>query len=266
MVDEINLTQIGEEIRAELGQTYRFCDSRAGIYAFDLSGPYTKLMEILGKVGMAEKDVAEKLREYRGGEIGGTCVYTGGEFGYDYIILLPSVTAPEGEFALRIGEETMHGEHYARHRNFGQYTSLFSGVAREFFGGSGRCQIARRVCKIPPGKILPDGFFASKASYDKETDTFDFDIPHIVGYELAKEAVLGDPSWKCSMFHESEERRVWALYNDLIIPEIEITVPPALDNKDELLDEVDEYLKSLGLKFNLGFTVDETDTRGIQSL
>jgi hypothetical protein len=266
MTDEINLAQFGGEIRAELDQTYQFRDSSSGIYTFDPSNPNPKLMEILGKVGMSEKDIAAKLKEYGGGVIGGICLYTGGEFGYDYIILLPSVTAPEGEFALRIGEETIHGEHYTRHRNTGQYTSLFSRIAREFFGGSGQCQIARRVCKIPPGKSLPDGFSVSKASYDQETDTFHFDIPHVVGYELAKESVLGEPSWKRGMFHEPEESRVWALYNDIIVPDIKITIPPALDNRDELLRDVEKYLKSLGLKSNLDLYVDETDTRGINPI
>jgi len=261
MTDEISLAQIGGEIRAELDQTYQFRNSRAGFYTFNLNNPDPGLMKILRKIGMSEKDVAANLNEYRNGEVPGSCVYACGGFGCDYIILFPSGTAQIGEFAIKIGEETMHGEHYTRHKTTRQYTSSFSSVAREFFGGSGQCQIARRVCKIPSGKSLPNGFLVVRTGYDQETDTFHFDIPHVVGYELAKEAVLGEPSWKRRMFHEPEESRVWALYNEVIIPDIKITIPPALNNRDELLRDVEKYLEFLGLKFNLDFNVDEMDTR-----
>ncbi len=73
---------------------------------------------------------------------------------------------------------------------------------------------------------------------------------------------MGERDWKHAMFHEPNESRLWALYNEVLVPDVKVMVPLALNNRDELLGEMEKYLKSLGLKFNLGFAVDESDTRG----
>jgi hypothetical protein len=263
---EIDPVELALEVSAELDQVYGFRKSKAGIYVFDPGNPATKLIEIMEKSGMLENGVAEKLNYYRSGEIGGSCVYTDGEFGCDYLVLIPSLTAPKGEFSLIISEETMHGEHFVRHKNSGKYINMFSGIIREFFGGSGRYQIADKVCEIPEGMTLKDIFSRPKPEYDEKKDEFAFDINHVIGYELAREASCNEPEWKRAMFHEPDERRIWGLYNDVIIPGIKISTPPALDNKDDLLKEVEKYIQPLGLKCNVSLVIDESDTRGKSKL
>ncbi len=253
---------IAREVRTELDSVYKFSDSNPGIYVFDPATLDPKLQELFEIAGMSDADISTKLRKYRDRNVGATCVHTCGKLGFDYVILLPAGTISDGETAVFLGEETMHGEHQAKHSKFLNYGKSFSDVAREFIGGSGQCHMARKVCLIPAGKVLPDGFMTPRATYDQASDTFDFDMFHTVGYELAKAATTGESEWKRAMFHESDEKRLWAVYNKAVIPDVKITVPKNVENKNALREEVNEYLKAIGLKFNLSLEVDETDNRG----
>jgi len=67
------------------------------------------------------------------------------------------------------------------------------------------------------------------------------------------------------MFHAPTEKKLWSIYNEVLIPDIEILVPPAVDNKNDLKKEIDEHVKSIGLKCNVNLIVDESDTRGMKN-
>jgi hypothetical protein len=75
----------------------------------------------------------------------------------------------------------------------------------------------------------------------------------------------GEDEWKSSMFHAPTEKKLWSIYNEVLIPDIEILVPPAVDNKNDLKKEIDEHVKSIGLKCNVNLIVDESDTRGMKN-
>ncbi|MBN2331343.1 MAG: hypothetical protein JXC85_06010 [Candidatus Aenigmarchaeota archaeon] len=258
-----SLEYVFSDVRMHLNDVYVFKDSRRGLYIFDPHNPDPQLSQILAEVGMKPEDIQAKLEEYRTGDVGGTCVYTRGNGGFDYVVLLPAGNASCGDWALRIGEEINHGEHGTEHDGNHRYIEKFSPIAREFIGGSGRCHVARKVCVIPPGKLLPEGFPASKATYDGETDTFHFDIVHAVGYELARGAIGGEIDWQRAMFHAPDDNTLWGLYNDVMVPDIKITVPQALENKEQLIREISEHVSSSGLRHNIGFSIDETDTGGM---
>lgn len=261
-VKNTDIVDIAREVKKELDSIYRFSNSKSGIYVFDPNTPTLTLQELFKIAGMSDEDISTKLREYNDDYVGATCVHTRGKQGFDYVILLPSKIISDDEILLFLGEETMHGEHQAKHSKFLDYGRSFSGVVREFIGGSGQCHMARKVFPIPAGKVLPDGFMTPKATYDQISDTFDFDIPHMVGYELAKAAVTGEPEWKRAMFHEHDEKSLWAIYNEVVVLDVQITVPKNVENRENLRKEVDAYLKSLGLNLNLTLGVDETDNRG----
>jgi hypothetical protein len=260
---DTGLEGIFSDVRTHLNGIYKFQESRPGLYVFNTDNPDPNFLEILKQSGIGPEKIQAKLGEYRSNDIGGTCVYTGGRGGFDYVVILPSGNASYGDWALRIGEETNHGEHGTEHDGSNKYVKIFSPVAREFMGGSGRCHIARKVCVIPPGKMLPDGFPASMAKYDDTTDTFSFDVAHAVGYELARESIVGENAWHSAMFHAKNESALWGLYNDVLVPDIRIKVPPALENKDGLIADMEGHIKSIGLKHRIGFVIDENDTRGM---
>lgn len=257
---------IVREIREDLSSVYGFHNSRSKTYLFDPNMPNPELIKIFKIGGISDVDASARLREYTQGDVGASCVHTYGELGFDYVILLPKKTRRPGETALFIGEETMHGEHQTEHNRYLDYDyhKAFSGIAREFFGGSGQYHVARKICVIPPGKLLPDGLMKLNAAYDQATDTFNFDINHMVGYELARAAITGENEWKSTMFHEPDEKRLWTTYNEAVVPDVSIDVPACFDDKDvqRLREEVIGYLESIGLKFNLNICKDETDMRG----
>ena len=177
--------------------------------------------------------------------------------------MLPTGKAALARWAIKIGEEVNHGEHGTEHDGTQLYVARFSQIAREFIGGSGRCHIARQVYVIPPGKLLPDGFMEQRAEYNSATDTFHYDIGYAVGYELAKEAIGGEKDWQREMFHAQTERTLWGLYNDVKVPDITITVPPALENRDELIRKINGCVDSTGLRHNISVKIDDSDTRGM---
>lgn len=245
---EKGLMEIAKGVREDLDRTYQFVDSRSKIYVFDPGNPPSEMTTTLKKMRVPKKYLAEELKVYNDGELHATCFSTDDEFDYDYVIIFNSENPPKDEFAIIIGEETMHGEHVTRHKKGGYYPSLFSGIAREFIGGSGHYQIARKLDRDTYGKYYSD-------------------IDHAVGYELAKEAVSGEPLWKRKMFHETKEKRVWKLYNESVIPNIKIPITSKmLDKKEQALHKLDKYLKLLGLRrFNLDFVIYDIETGDIEN-
>jgi hypothetical protein len=264
--DQQYMIELMAKSRGYLDEKFKFGRSEAGIYAFErdtllTEGPPAKLVEIMRASGNSEEFMNRQIRRYAERKAFASCFHTKREYeDKDYFVSLtwPQISLDRFFLMLIFGHEVMHGEHIIEHYRYPyKFDNGFSDIAAEFFGALGSYLTANGICE----------------DITEETTTgLQVQIP-AVRYEQKRNRIIVKTDDICNriaadvfdkveydkLFHEPDERKMWAMINNNTVPNIRFAVPSIWTDKNgSLKAEIESFLKGLGLDSTVSFNADDS--------
>ena len=242
------------DVRYDLDRYFGFGPSRGGACLVDFgplrSGgePPMELARMMEAAGIPAHTITRVIEGFADGTLGSTCINARRKFGgRDYVVVLPD-DGDRYNWPVAMGHEVNHGEHRTLHDGDGElaYSRRFSECAYEFIACMGSEHVARRL-----GIVSGSGPRCRREEYRPDAGISDgrlvIDLPRIVGGQLARLLPDDAPRWK--LFDARNEHCLWAGYNDIQVPEIEIYVPREVDSGlDRIGRRIKQFLGERGLR------------------